>query len=82
MLITKYDPYKMEEVTVFVPITPTEYYRIVTRYESDESLEDIVPHLPKKYKEYLISGLTPTLYDYEEQQYENHIRSIMNERID
>jgi hypothetical protein len=59
MKITKTDPYLDEEVTLDIPITQTQYEKVINRTESNIFIQDIVPHLSVEHREFLISGISP-----------------------
>jgi len=60
MKITRTSPWTGEENTIDIPITEDEYARIMSRRETGEYIQNIIPHIGKDLREFIISGYTPT----------------------
>jgi hypothetical protein len=59
MLITRTSQLTGKRHQLDIPVTEEEIFRIDNRWHSGELIQNIVPHLPKEQREYLISGATP-----------------------
>jgi hypothetical protein len=63
MIITKKDPLSGEVNSVEIPITQAELTRCNTRHETNEYIQDIVPHLTASQREFLMTGITDATWD-------------------
>lgn len=59
MIITRRSPFSGAENRMDVPVTEAE----LSRLESGETVQKVVPHLSADHREFLISGITPTEWD-------------------
>lgn len=60
--------------TLDIAITEEEYSRIQNRYENDEKIQNIIPHISAPEREFLMTGTTPKeweeMFKYEEEDEE------------
>lgn len=59
MTVTRKSMFSGDLRSWYLPITPDQYSRISRRFETGELVKDIVPHLSKEERDFLISGATP-----------------------
>lgn len=59
MLVTRRSQMSGVESTMDLDVTIEQLFRIENRYSTKELIQDIVPHLSKEDREFLITGITP-----------------------
>lgn len=64
MLITKTSQMSNKEHTMDIDVTFDQLDRIDNRRNSKELIQNIVPNLSKEEREFLMTGITPTEWNY------------------
>lgn len=59
MLVTRRSQMSGVESTMDLDITIDQLFRIENRFSTKELIQNIVPHLSKEDREFLITGITP-----------------------
>lgn len=67
MIITKVDPISKKSNTMDLDITVDQWERYLNRFETNELIQDIFPHLNSTEREFLITGIIdPSFWEEEE----------------
>lgn len=67
MIITKVDPISKKSNTMDLDITVNQWERYLNRFETNELIQDIFPHLTSTEREFLITGIIDSSFWEEEE---------------